>query len=263
VQSLDAILPHVLPFGAVLSRLSGLMLFTPLVSSVVIPMRVRALILLVASMAVYPAVAAQATFPTEPTIAALVPIVFSEVAIGTIVGMLMMLPLYCVQIGGLLMSQQLGMSLADVVDPSSNAQTELVGQFISFMAFAAFIALGGIEMAFASVVYSFDAIPMGAIIGGTAPLNLFAGLLASGYELAFRVATPVLCIIFIETTSMGLVMKTVPQLNILSVGFPIKIMAGLTVLLTGLVYIDSALQPDVQEAILVAVEWASTGGANG
>jgi flagellar biosynthesis protein FliR len=260
VQLLDAILLHVLPFGAVLSRLGGLLIFTPLISGLAIPMRVRLFILLVSAVTVYPAVASLASFPADASMASLIPIVFSEIAIGTIVGMLMMLPLYCVQIGGLLMSQQLGMSLADVIDPSSNAQTELLGQFISFLAFAAFIFLGGIESAFAAVVYSFNAMPIGGFVSGAEPLNLFAGLLAAGYELAFRVATPVLCIIFIETTSMGLVMKTVPQLNVLSIGFPIKIMAGVTVLLASLVYIDSALRPDVHEAILVAVRWASTPG---
>ena len=66
-------------------------------------------------------------------------------------------------------------------------------------------------------------------------------------EIGMRVALPLLGVVFLETVAMGFVSKTVPQLNVLSLGFPLRIMIGLTVMIAGLAVIDA-----------VAAEWIGT-----
>ena len=103
---------------------------------------------------------------------------------------------------------------------------------------------------------SFAQAPIGTMSAGRAPLDLIVALTASGYELALRVAAPVMCILFLETLVIGFLMKTVPQLNILSFGFPIKILAGLTALIAAIGVIAGVMHEAVIESIALMLEWA-------
>jgi flagellar biosynthesis protein FliR len=73
--------------------------------------------------------------------------------------------------------------------------------------------------------------------------------------LALRVSSPLLALIFLETVAMGFVAKTVPQLNILSLGFPIRILGGLAIVVCGLVVISDVTMTSMNEAITALFQW--------
>jgi flagellar biosynthesis protein FliR len=260
VALVEELLPHVTPFVATLSRLGGLFIFAPLLAGAALPHRIKVFILLVMALTIYPALGETLQTPAQLDMVSLVPVVVTESLVGAVMGLMMLMPIAAVQLAGLMMGQQMGLALADVIDPTIEGQTELLGQALSFLAFGAYLAAGGLEAAFGGVLYSFHAAPVGGVLLGQAPLDLLVAMLASGYELALRIAAPVLCIIFVETVAMGFVMKTVPQINVLSVGFPVKILAGVSVLTASLVFINEAIEPDIERAIEIAVHWAASLG---
>lgn len=257
----DSILPHVAPFAASLSRLGGLFIFAPILSGEILPTRFRVYLLLALALLVYPTLRHNEFLDIRLDLVSLAPLVISEVAIGAAIGLLMLMPIALVQLAGQMMGQQMGLSLADVIDPTTGANSEFTGQLLSFIAMATFLSIGGLESLFSAVLYSFDALPMGSVTLGTSPLDAIAGLLASGYELALRVGAPVVCILFVESASMGFIMKTAPQMNIMSIGFPIRILAGFTTFTASIMFIDEAIQPDVHGAIREALQWAASLGA--
>lgn len=256
---LGAIMSYAPPFAAVLARLGGLFLFAPLLAGAILPVRLKIMLMLGLAATVFPIVdyAPLAGMPLEA--ATLVPIIVAETTVGLVIGLLMLLPIAGVQVAGVMMGQQMGLSLADVIDPTLEAQADTIGQMLSFLAFGAYLAAGGLELAVGGVATSFHNVPLGAMaVGGEEPLRLFVGLLASGYELALRVAAPALCIIFVESVAMAVIMKTAPQMNVLSIGFPIRILAGLSAVLASVIFIHEAIEPDVAGAIEAAVRWAAS-----
>lgn len=258
-EPLAAIMSYAPPFAAVLARLGGLFVFAPLLAGAILPLRLKAMLLLALGACVFPVVDHQPLTAAPLEVAILVPIIIAETTVGLVIGLLMLLPIAGVQVAGVMMGQQMGISLADVIDPTLEAQNDSLGQMLSFMAFGAYLAAGGLELAVGGVMTTFQSVPLGAMaVGGEAPLQLLVGLLASGYDLALRIAAPALCIIFVESIAMAFLMKTAPQLNVLSIGFPIRILAGLSAVLASLIFIHEAIRPDVAGAIEAAVRWAGS-----
>ncbi len=221
---LESILPHVPAAMMVLFRIGGIFIFGPVFGSNVVPMRVKALLALVLTICVYPIVPPQV--PMQLSLATLGIAVGSELLIGAIIGYGASLPLIGLQVAGMVMGQQIGLMAAQVFNPEFDDQTEVLGQFMFLTALMAFLILGGHREVLAALVHSFQSIPLGGYAPDHTVVEFIVGLLDAMFELGIRVSAPLLCLVFLETVAMGFVARTVPQLNILSLGFPIRIIVG-------------------------------------
>jgi flagellar biosynthesis protein FliR len=92
-------------------------------------------------------------------------------------------------------------------------------------------------------------VPLGGIGPERLPVQELAGLLTAGLHLAFRLSMPVLLIIMLENVVLGFITKTVPQLNIMSFGFPVRILLGLVVLIASMGFIGGVIRADVSDTI--------------
>ncbi len=106
-----------------------------------------------------------------------------------------------------------------------------------------------------AVMHSFEHIPIGGMRIDVSVIDLATGLLLAAFELALRVAAPLLALIFLQTVALGFIAKTVPQLNILSLGFPIRILVGFVIVAMGLTVIHDVLMESVDETLIVLFEW--------
>ena len=256
---LDAILPHVAPFALVLSRIGGIFMFTPALSGPLVPMRIKAMIVAALALVVYPAVAASAPAPVGPVdLISLAPMILGEVVIGMAIGLIVAIPVISVQMGGLIMGQQMGLGLGAVYNPALDSTGDTLGQILFYLALTVFLSLGGLNLVHSAVLNTFDRVPLGTFTAGRAPLDLLTGVIASGYGLAIRVAAPVLAILMLETLSTGVLMKTVPQLNVLTFGFPIKIVAAMSALLGALPFIDHAVREEAVRVLNSVLFWAQS-----
>jgi flagellar biosynthetic protein FliR len=257
LEGLGDILGHVPALLLVVFRIGGLMIFGPIFGSSVIPARLKVLLALVLGMAIYPLVG-----PPDPALSlsvwSMAPAIATELMIGLIIGFLAALPLVAVQVGGLMMSQQMGLGFARFVDPALDVEVDVVGQVLFVLTLAGFLLIGGHEAMVLAVLNSFEHLPVPAW-GSFAPdldlLAVSAGLLGATLEVALRVATPVLALLFLQTVAMGFIARTVPQMNILSLGFPLRILGGLAVISLGLVVIDEVVMELVDEGLNVILAW--------
>ena len=252
---LDAIMPHVVPWALVLSRLGGLFLLAPMLSSEMIPRQARLFLLLSLTAVVYPLVDVSDHIGASIDLYSLAPMVAGELLIGGALGLFALIPLVSVQLGGLLMGQQMGLGIAQIVNPATNIEGDNVGQILFMMTMAAFILIGGLELLVGGVVHSFQGVPLGGLAADRAPLDLTVGLLGAGFELAVRVAMPVLLIIFLENIAVGFLMKTVPSLNIMNFGFPLRIILGLFVLTASLGFIADTIGQGLGDAVDAMTGW--------
>lgn len=253
----DAILPHVVPWVLVLSRLGGLFLLAPIFSSTAIPRQVRLLLLLALTGVVYPLVDPGPFLGHGVDLYELAPAIAGEVMIGAALGLFALLPLIGVQLGGLLMGQQMGLAIAQILNPATNISGDNIGQTLFMMTLTGFVMVGGLDLLIGGVVHSFAQVPLGAVTVQMVPVDVVVGLLMSGFELAMRIALPVLVIIFLENVAVGFIMKTVPSLNILNFGFPLRIMLGLFVLTASLGFMAGAINQELDHTIDVTVAWVA------
>lgn len=238
---LDAILVHVPAFALVLARLSGLFIFAPLISSVAMQARFKVLLTLALALVIYPTID-HAGAPARLDFFELGPLMAAELLIGAGIGIVAAVPLMTAQLAGVIMGQQMGLGLASVLNPTVDIEGDSLGQMLFFAALAAFLSCGGMETLFDTLVRTFGRVPLGGFPLAAAPLELLVGVVGSSFEVILRVALPVLAILLLENVAVGFIMKSVPSLNISSFGFPVRILLGLLVVVSGLaVMIDVTL----------------------
>lgn len=247
--------PHVAPFMLLLARISGLFIFAPVLSSSGIPFRVKGLLLFMLTLALYP-IAGPIAAP-QADVFSLAVIIAAEGLIGLTLGLLAALPMYAAQLGGQLMDQQIGLGLAAVYNPAMDTEGTVIGDLVLNIAIAVFISLGGLDALFIGIARTIESIPLGAASLFESPLDLLVSLVTSGLELALRIAAPVIGIITLETIAAAVISKTMPQINIMSIGFAIKIGAGFIALITALSPINGAITSAIIEGSNIMLDWAA------
>ena len=242
---LSPLLPHVPAWLMVLFRLTGIFVLAPVLGSSTVPRLVKVMLVAALSLAVYPVL----HDPARPSAAvmqgfmsegggidlwAMAPMVGFELLVGFAIGLCASLPLVGMQMGGHLIEQQMGLGFANIVNPELNASSGVLSQFYFLMALSIFLIVGGHEAVFAILMGSFDAVPPGGPMDFDGLLVMVVGMFQVMFEVAFRIAAPLLCLIFAETLAMGFIARTLPQMNILSIGFIVRILVGLVFLVTTL-----------------------------
>lgn len=236
----------------VLFRISGIFILAPLFGSQAIPRHVKVFFAVGLSLLVYPMLISPGR-PSAPLVGAvvgggmhlweLIGRVAVELLIGFAIGYAATLPLVGMQMGGQMIDQQMGLAFAGVINPDMNEEAGIIGQMLFLASLAIFVILGGHRQMLATLIGSFDAVPIGSFHDFSGLVTLVVGLLQVMFELTLRVAAPVLCVMFLLMVAMGFVARTVPQMNILSVGFIIRILAGVLFLMLGIVIALSLVSP--------------------
>lgn len=231
-------------FALVLFRLSGLMLTGPVLSSTVIPRQVRIAFTAVLALMLFPVVRGQA--PADLTLSMVMAGAFGELIIGVTIGLGLALLFTGVEVGGLMIGQQAGIALGRVFNPIQNQQTTLTGQVYSLVLVLVFLLAGGHRAMIAALLDTFEVIPMLSRGFDSSVVVLLAEMLASAFILAIRLAAPVLIALMMTSLALGFLSRTMPQLNILSVGFQVRLMVGLSV---------AALAIGASEDVMLGAIW--------
>jgi len=219
-------IPHVLPvFALVLFRLGGFVLTAPVLGSRVIPIRIRGALLLTLALMVVPLATIHA--PQKLTLGMALAGLMTELVLGAAIGFGLTLILMMAEAAGALVGQQAGLSFSEIVDPTQNEQSTIVGQIYMIVLTLVFFAIGGHRAAVRAALDSFAVIPVLQFRMGTSVVTLIVDLLSTVFMVAVRMAGPVLIVMILVETAMGFLARTMPQLNILSVGFSLRVMVAM------------------------------------
>lgn len=235
----EYLLPHVPAWLMVLFRITGIFIMGPMFGSTTIPPKVKIFLAAGIAFAVYPMLLSpdrQAAWFVFDMIDhgmhmwMLIPMIASELLIGFLIGYGATLPIIGFQMAGRVIDQQLGLGIAGIYNPEIDDQSGMVDQFYFMLGLALFVIVGGHRIMLITLLGTFDQVPLGSFMVSDQTLLLITGLLQAMVDIAVRVAGPLLCIIFLMTVGMGFIARTVPQMNILSIGFPLRILLGLFIL---------------------------------
>lgn len=246
-------------FTLVLSRVSGLMMTAPLLMSAEIPMHIRGLLTATIAMLLTPSqLGAQLTYPHE--LVSYLLLLGSELLLGMILGLGVMILLSGVQITGQVISQLSGMSLADVFNPGFDSEVPLLSHLMYLVTLAVFLIIGGHRRLIDALLHTFQTIPLG---GGRLPDTIaetLSTLLIESFALGLRAAAPAMVALLLATVLLGLISRTIPQINVMVVGFGINSLVTLGILAIsfgGMVYLfQEAFDPGI-EMLLETIEKAA------
>ena len=132
-----------------------------------------------------------------------------------------------------LIGLQMGLSFATFIDPQNSDQTPLLGSFLGIVAMLLFLSIDGHLRMLMAVAESFRLFPVGGDAATHAPLRDVARLGAELFRLALHLALPVLTALLVCNLALGILTRAAPQLNLLSAGLPITLLAGLWWLVHG------------------------------
>ena len=229
--------PLLVPFLLVLFRLLGLFAFVPFFSNSSIPANVKVLLALSITFCVWNVVpdlrGAAIRVPTN--LIDLTVSIAGEMSVGLLIGMMVGCVFLGVQLGGHLVSQQMGLSLANLYDPSFEDQSTIIEQVAFWIALVAFLAMGGHRELLSAVVYSYRTVPLGS--GGLSPelmLQVTCGSLNAAFHAATRVGMPALVAFFISTLTSGLMTRAMPQLAMMHLGITLNLVLGFVMVMMGL-----------------------------
>jgi len=254
---MQAIIDHLPAAMLVIFRIGGIVIFAPVFSSAAVPLRVRVLLTIVCGAAAYPTVISAGAMPEglKLDLLTLGPLVAAEVFIGLAIGWIAMVPLSALQAGGTIAGQQMGLGFAQVYNPAFDTESDVVSELFFLLALAGYVAVGGIEQSVAALLGSFRHLPLAAFDTDLGLIPIATGLMQSALEVGLRVAAPLLAIVLLESIAMGFMGKTIPQLNLFSLGFPLRILLGLGVLITGLAAIEDVGFEVIDEMLSLLEEW--------
>lgn len=211
-------------------RASGLIMTAPFFQTKSIPVQVRVLFALGLAMLVAPFIRFEQDLLQLNTWAALVLLV-QEIMVGLIMGFMMNLTFYAVQISGHFIDVPIGFSMINVLDPSTGTEMPLFGHFNYLLAGLIFLALNGHHTIIISFIKSFEVVKPGMFFLKKEAAGVFVMAFAQMFLLGFKISIPVIGTIFLTDIALGIIAKLMPQINVFVVGFAVKIVVGLIILM--------------------------------
>jgi flagellar biosynthetic protein FliR len=241
-------LPLLLPgLLLVMFRVLGLAISAPIFSSAVIPRRAKALLAVATAMMAFPLV--QPTLPADLTLPQVLAGVVGEMMVGLAIGYGLSMVFSAAQLAGSMIDQQAGMALGHVLNPALESNSTVMGQLLFFVVMAIFLAMNGHVAVVRSILESFGHVPPLAFRATPSVTHLMVGLLTSSFVLAIRIGGPALTALFLVTLAKGFLSRTIPQLNVLAVGFSITSMVALVMTAVSLTVGQDLLVDELIEAM--------------
>jgi len=219
-------LGHVQGFLLILMRVSPVLLMMPLFNARNLPNLLKVGLALTVSLVLWPVVPLDPSrFPTEPYGFGF--FLVSELMIGFVLSLSVQLVFAGVQLGGELAGFQMGLSMASTIDPQSGGDTTLIAQLQYLLGLLIFLSIDGHHWFFRALVRSFQVLPPGEFVLKGGLYRHFLGLSGRIFLIALQIAAPVMAILFLIQIALGILARTVPQVNILMSSFPLTISLGL------------------------------------
>lgn len=207
-------------------RMTGLMLIAPVFSAKTIPIMVRTALIVLFTILLQPA--ARLSIGLIPAITPLT--VVGEMLIGFAIGLGAALVVAAAEAAGDLLSIQIGLSGASLMDPLTNTSSPLLANFLSLFAVTLLLSLDAHLGMLSAVGKSLSLLPTGSAIDLERGLGAMISLAGTLFALGLKFAAPVVAVIMIGNTALAVLSRAAPQLNVLSVAFPLQIGLGLIAL---------------------------------
>jgi flagellar biosynthesis protein FliR len=222
-------LDDLIPFALVLARVAGLFSAIPMFGARVVPVRIKAPLIFTLAILLFPIVRpSHIDIPADVISLAL--LVIKETLIGLTLGLISQYVFAAVEFCGQQAGMQIGLSMAALFDPNTQANVPTMAMFQGALATLVFLALGVHHVFLRGIVESYAVIPIGAwhVSGGL--LKFIIDASTGIFVVAVKLAAPVSVALLAVSVALGIVARSFPAMNVFMVSMPLNIGIGFVIL---------------------------------
>ncbi|MEN2396159.1 flagellar biosynthetic protein FliR [Pseudomonas halotolerans] len=229
-----------------LFRVTAVLMSMPVFGTTLVPTRIRLYFALAITVVIAPGL------PPMPPVNALdlsaLMLVAEQILIGVLMGFSLQLFFQAFVVAGQIISIQMGMAFASMIDPTNGVNSAVIGQFLTMLVTLLFLAMNGHLVVFEVLTESFTTMPVGSAM----LVNHFwdvAGKLGWVLGAAMVLVLPAITALLVVNIAFGVMTRAAPQLNIFSIGFPLTLVLGLVIFWISLGDILNQYQPLATQAL--------------
>lgn len=236
---------YIVGFILLFFRFGALFMAVPIFSHNSIPMNVKAALAFFFTIVFYPSMPPLEIPITMPSI---VVAILGELLFGLAIGVVLQIAFNAITFAGGQISFMMGFSMASAIDPQTGISMPIISQFLSLIALMVLFAIDMHHWMLLFIDSSLEKIPLGGFLMSE---NLFRYIITATsnmFMVGFMIAFPIIALSWLADVIFGMLMKTMPQFNLLVIGFPIKIMVSFVVLIATLTATMLILKGEMLEA---------------
>ena len=239
--SLNISLPQLQLFFLVFLRVGAILMSIPIFDSKGIPLLFKMALAFAIGIVLFPLLKLDGV-PMASNIFSLGISVAGEIFLGLAIGFSVKLIFAGIQLAGQLAGYQMGLALANVMDPATSEQVPLLAQFNNLIALLVFLSINAHYWFVKALTESYRLVPPLNVKFGGSLLEQLIQMSGNMFVIALQVGAPVIAAMLLTSVAFGLVARTVPQMNVFIVAMPLKIGVGLLFIGFGLPYFSTFLK---------------------
>jgi len=236
---------YIVGFILLFFRFASLFLAVPIFSHKNIPINIKAAMAFFFTIVFYSSMPPLAIEINLPTILLAI---LSEFMFGLAIGIVLLLAYHVITFAGGQISFMMGFSMASAIDPQTGVSMPIISQFLSLMGLMILLALNMHHWLLLFINDSLKSVPLGGFLMTKDLFTYIIHATSNMFVVGFMIAFPIIALSWLADVIFGMLMKTMPQFNLLVIGFPIKIMVAFVVLIAVLSASMLILKGQMQEA---------------
>ena len=221
---------HAAVFLLMLTRCSGIFMIAPFFGSLNIPVTIRAAAAFAFTLVLFPVVDGLGTVAAPLSVWAFAGSVLAELFIGWLIGFIAYVCFSAIHMAGKVMDMQVGFAVVNVMDPTSGQQIPLIGSLLYNLGIIVFLVTNGHHVIITALAESFRMVPLAAMQPNLSLTMLLVDFTNGIFVTGMKIAMPVTFAILLVNVALGILARTMPQMNIFVVGIPLQLMVGVGVL---------------------------------
>ncbi len=222
-------------------RISGLFVTAPVLSSDNVPRVVRVYMTIICSLILF-SVLPETKIPLNQLDAGdFFLLTLKELMIGLLLGVVPRIMFAAVDFAGTVVGFQMGLSIANVVDPQTDVQVSIIASFEGLLALLLFVVLDGHHIFFEVITVSYQEIPIGGFLFTPNKIDFLLRIMGDLVIIGLKLGAPLIVSLLLANVIMGFMARSIPQMNVFIVGFPFTIGLGLLLLIFGMPQLVKAI----------------------
>lgn len=219
---------NILLFSLIAMRVSGFILFNPILGRQNIPAVVKTGIILALSFIII-SYEPNETVAAENTVEYAL-LLIKELGCGFAIGIVMNMFLYVIILSGEVMDLQIGLSMSKIYDAQSNISLSLTATFFNLLFVLLFFTSNAHLALIRLFINSGDIVPYGSIVFDKVLSSAVLTIFCDCTVLAIKFAMPIIAAEILAEIGVGIMMKAIPQIDVFSVNIQAKVLLGIALL---------------------------------
>lgn len=233
-------------------RTGAFFLGIPLFAGKMIPVRIRTAFGLLLAILINPLVPANLEITTH--FAGAILLALNEVCIGLLLAMTVRMVFFAVELAGHMISYEIGLMASNSVNPLLGSTDATITTLLYYFSLLIFFVAGLHYDVLKAFIMSFDILPIGVFFLTANPTVEFVGEVSHVFVIGTLIAAPFIALNFLVNVSFAVLGKAVPKMNVFMTSFSIRILGGLTLLVSSLLLITSYILDNSRRSIEVMLD---------